>query len=70
MPNYILKDDINDHYKVLNTHKNNTSVIFFKKKLFFRKFSKSKQVLKKLKQNMKVYNGTVEEQREKVKLFY
>ena len=49
VPYYILKNNLNDYYKVLNTHKNNTSIIFFKKKQFFRKYSKSKKGIKKIK---------------------
>ena len=48
VPYYILNNNINDYYKVLKTHKNNTSVIFFKKKLFFRKYSKLKKGIEKI----------------------
>ena len=39
--NETLAEDKNDKFKVIRTHKNNTAIIFFTQKNFFRKFNTS-----------------------------
>ena len=41
IPKNILNTNINDKFKVIRTHKNNTAIIFFTQKNFFRKFNTS-----------------------------
>lgn len=55
IPKNILNDNINDRFKVIKTHKNNTALIFFTQKNFFRKFSTSKKGKKKI---VSEYKGT------------
>ena len=45
--NHILKDNLNEKFNIIQTHKNNTSLIFFPKKNIYRKFSTQKKGKKK-----------------------
>jgi len=48
IPFHILDENVDDKFDLIKTHKNNTSIIFFTKKLFYRKFSKSKKGIEKI----------------------
>ena len=55
IPKNILNTNINDKFKVIRTHKNNTAIIFFTQKNFFRKFNTSIKGKKKI---VSEYKGT------------
>ena len=46
--NHILKDNLNEKFNIIQTHENNTSLIFFPKKNIYRKFSTQKKGKKKI----------------------
>ncbi len=54
-------------FKVIKTHKNNTSVIYFKKKGFFRKLSNSKSGIEKIKSEYKGINWYLKKIKKKSK---
>lgn len=56
IPFHILDENIDDKFDLIKTHKNNTSIIFFTKKLFYRKFSKSKKGIEKIEAEYKGLN--------------
>ena len=57
IPKNILNTNINDKFKVIRTHKNNTAIIFFTQKNFFRKFNTSIKGKKKLYLNTEAPSG-------------
>ena len=54
IPKAVLKNNMREKYSIVNTHKNDVSLIFFPSKNIYRKFNKSQKSITKIKSE---YNG-------------